>query len=406
MNNEYPDILGDLADARQRFEVNGVHYALALQPITITPGQTASLHIWLQNCWDVPVEVAITLQLPAHPPSALSIIQARTDVPLEAAEVGEVTIPVASGVQGVPGEYPIAVAIGVTYKQRGLYVRSQRNSGQLGDTPLAFTTGMSLAAVLGIGFVARTCPQQQLRLHVIGSPQAGPAPDLTPTYVSHWTVADLPIQGKAQQYVNDQRLYLLPKLIRQPIYLAFVEESRARFRDAALPLQIGEAIFLTKILTYAVEHFLSRSHHQDAVLVPAYCLAFRHNLPVSDPIALITGADYGRIIRLAESISFGLLRQRLGRALWTLEEQLAVTDLVSSRVEHGGSLPAEFLYLPLLLGGLLVASDVQMPGENLPQSLSLLAKSYSQRTAELADNPELMAVFEQLLRAAQAGLNR
>jgi hypothetical protein len=29
MSSEYPDVLGDLVDARQRFEVNGVHYMLA-----------------------------------------------------------------------------------------------------------------------------------------------------------------------------------------------------------------------------------------------------------------------------------------------------------------------------------------------------------------------------------------
>jgi len=274
----------------------------------------------------------------------------------------------------------------------------------LGDTLLSFTTGLDLAAVLGLGFVARTCPQQHLQLHVEGSPQPGQAPDLTPTFVSRWTVADLPIQGRAQQYVNDQRLYLLPKLIHQPLFLAFMDESRTRFRDAALSLQIGEAIFLAKILSYTAEYFLGRPDRQDVVLVPAYSLAFRHNLPVSDPISLIARADYGRMIRLAESISFGLLRQRLGRAPWTLEEQLAVTDLVSNRVEHGGNLPAEFLYLPLLLGGLLVASQIQMPGEILSQSLSLLAKSFSQRTTELADNPELVAIFEQLLRSAQTGL--
>lgn len=401
ISNEYPDILGDLVDAQQRFEVNGVHYITTLQPAMIAPGQATALHVWLQNCWDVPVETAITLQMPPHTSAALSIIQTQTDVPLEAAEVGEVIIPIASSAQASPGDYPIAVAIGVGYEQRGLYIRSQKNAGQLGETPLAFTTGMSLAAVLGLGFVARTCPQQHLQVHLGGAPQPEPAPDMTPTFASHWTVADLPIQGKAQQYVNDQRLYLLPKLTRQPLYLAFMEESQARFRDASLPLQVGEAIFLAKILSYATEYFLSRPDRQDAILVPAYSVAFRYNLPVGDPVSLITRADYGRIIRLAESISFGLLRQRLSRAPWTLEEQLAVTNLVASRVEQGGSLPVEFLYLPLLLGGLMVASQIQMPGEKLSQSVNLLAKSYSQRTSELADNPELVAIFEQLLRSMQ-----
>jgi len=38
MATEYPDILGDLVEARERFEVNGVHYMVALEPAQIAPG--------------------------------------------------------------------------------------------------------------------------------------------------------------------------------------------------------------------------------------------------------------------------------------------------------------------------------------------------------------------------------
>ena len=104
MSSEYPDVLGDLVDARQRFEINGVHYMLALEPAAIAPGETAALRVWLQSCWDVPVQVAISLHLPTHPSPALSLIQARTDVPLEAAEVGEVCIPIACGAEALSGD--------------------------------------------------------------------------------------------------------------------------------------------------------------------------------------------------------------------------------------------------------------------------------------------------------------
>jgi hypothetical protein len=179
-----------------------------------------------------------------------------------------------------------------------------------------------------------------------------------------------------------------------------MDESQARFRDAGLPLQVGEALFVAKILTFAAEYFLSRPDLQDVVLVPAYRLAFRYNLPVSDPVALIARADYARLARLAASLTFGLLRRHLGRDPWSLEEQLAVTDLVADRVEHGGVLPAEFLYLPLVVGGLLVGSQVLMPGEALPQSLTLLTKARQQRSPELAENPELNGLLDQLLKQA------
>jgi hypothetical protein len=402
MSSEYPDVLGDLVEARQRFEVNGVHYQILLQPSTIAPGETAALRLWLQSCWDVPVQVSVTIHLPTHPTPALAVIQKRTDVPLQAAEAGALTIPIACGAGYPAGDYALAVTIEARYEARGLYVRSQKVEGQWRDPLLAFTTGTGLAPVMGLGFVAQTQPEQKLSLQVRGPSQPLPEPDLMPTFVSHWTVADLPVQGKARQYVNDRRLYLLPQLTRQALYMALLEESRERFQDAGLPLQIGEALFVAKVLTYTAEHFLQRPDWQDALLIPAYTLAFRHGLPTDDPVFLIARADYARLARLAISLSFGLLGQRLKRDVWSQEEQLAVADLVADRVERGGSLPAEFLYLPLLLGSLLVASEVQMPGEKVSQSLGLLAKARQKRAAELAENPELGALLDRLLQLAQA----
>jgi hypothetical protein len=259
---------------------------------------------------------------------------------------------------------------------------------------------MRLAATVGLGYTARTQPRQELTLQVQGPAQPGPDPDLTPTYLSHWMVDELPIQGKAIRNVNEQSLYILPKLTRQALYVAFLEESQDRLRDAELPLQIGEALFLAKILTFTVEYFLKRSEWQDAILVPAFYLAYRYDLNVDDPVMLVARADYARITRLAISLSFGMLRRRLGQDVWTMEEQEAVADLVADRVERGGPLPVEFLYLPLLLGGLMVADKVQMPGEKLAQSLALLAQARQKRADALAEIPELVQILDQLLKAS------
>lgn len=402
MTTEYPDILGDLVEARQRCEVNGVHYKMVLDPEVIGPGEPTSLRVWLQNCWNVPVVVAITVDLPTLPSATLWLIQKRTDVPLEAAEVGEVKIPIASAIEILPGVHRVPVAISASYQTRGLHIRSQKTGSVLDTSLLGFTTGLSLAASVGLGFVAHSVPRQELALQVKGPSYSVPPPDLTPTYLSHWVVDDLPIQGKAQQYVNEQRLFLLGKLNRPALYRAFFEESQRRFADASLSLHVGETVFLAKVLTYAVEYFFQRLEWQDAILVPAYTLAYRYGLAVYDPVALVTCADYARMVRLAISLSFGLLRQHLGRDPWTLPEQLAVADLVTSRVDKGGNLSAEFLYLPLLLGGLLSARQVLMPGENLIESLDLLDQARRKRTADLAENPELISLIEEFLQSARS----
>lgn len=402
MSTEYPDVLGDLVNARNRSEVNGVHYVAALRPSTIAPGETTHLRFWLQSCWDVPVEVAIIVSVPTQPAHAFSIIQKRTDVPLEAAEVGEVGIPIACAADTQPADYVISVKIGAKPKTRGLFIRSKENEGQLADSLLSFTTGMSLAASMGLGFKARTQPEQTIPLHVAGPPLRDPSPDLTPTFLSHWTIEDLPIQGRARKHVNDQRLYLLPQLTRQALFVAFLEESQERLRDAELPLHMGEAIFLAKILTYAVEYFMKLPDGQDAILIPAYSLAYRYDLPTNDPVFLVVRADYARIARIACSLSFGMLHRQLNRDIWSLEEQIAVTELVSNRVERGGTLPAEFLYLPLLLGGLMVADRMQLAGENLAQSLDLLDKAHQQRAGDLAQNADLVALLDRFWSAAKS----
>ena len=85
------------------------------------------------------------------------------------------------------------------------------------------------------------------------------------------------------------------------------------------------------------------------------------------------------------------------------EEQQAVIDLLSSTVCRGqGTLPPEFLYLPLILGGLAVAKKLEMPGEDLHQSMQLLLQARRNR-ADIFDE-ELALVndlFEQLTLEAR-----
>jgi hypothetical protein len=209
-------------------------------------------------------------------------------------------------------------------------------------------------------------------------------------------------QKAARHHVNDQRLYLLPKVTREALYPVFLEESRERLLDAGIELHVGEAIFLAKALTFAAEYFLKRPSWQDAILVPAYALAYRYQLDMDDPVFLIARADYARLTRLAISLSFGLLRQLLKKDVWTLEEQVAVADLVADRVERGGVFSVEFLYLPLLLGGLVVAQQVVMAGEDPQQSLELVDQARQERGSELAENPELIKIFDRLLQIARS----
>jgi hypothetical protein len=84
---------------------------------------------------------------------------------------------------------------------------------------------------------------------------------------------------------------------------------------------------------------------------------------------------------------------------WPYAEQRALRDLVMQCQSSGAPLPVEFLYLPLILGGLAVAHELTLEGENVQQSLDLLVAAKHNRAEWFAD-PELGPindVFEELL---------
>lgn len=402
MGSEYPDVLGDLVKAETRYEIHGLHYVTALEPPVVAPGEQTTLRIWLQSCWDVPLTASVSLRLVPSAPT-FSIAQRRTDIPLAAAEVGEVRIPIQCASDTVQGDYGLELGLSRELADKGHYIRSKHNEGQLGKTLFTFRTGMNLSASVGLGFVAKTQSELRLSLQVAGSPAAASTPDLTPTFLSHWTVQDLSIQGKARKQIKDQQVYLEPLLSRSALYRTFLEESQDRYRDAGLPLHLGEAVFLAKILCFTVEYLLRIPHGYEALLIPAYVLAYQHDLPTSDPVLLVARADYARMTRLAMSLSFGLLRERFKRDIWSLEEQAAVSHFVSARVERPAPIPAEFLYLPLILGGLMVGRQVTMPGEDVAQSLGLLTKGLEERQAELDENLELSEILGRLFQEAKSG---
>jgi hypothetical protein len=271
---------------------------------------------------------------------------------------------------------------------------------------LPYTVGLGLASSIGVGYGTTRRRRFEIALRVEAGAGASQADrgvqeteDLTPTLISHWVLEDWPHQGRAQKWVNDRRPYILPGLDLPILFRALMDETRERFARVGLALEIGEALFVSKMLAWTVRYFLENPAWQDGLLVPAYTLAFRHDLPTDDPALLVARADYARLAQIACALTFGMLRRELGRDVWAMDEQRAVGEFISQRLEGSQPLSAEFLYLPLILGGLLVGRDLTLPGEDLDESYLLLASARQAREAALSENPELGALLDELLPA-------
>ncbi len=403
---EYPDIMGDYMDARQRFDAGGLHYLCFVEPTSIAPGGKAELLFLVQSALDVPLEAALQADLPARTGPlgrSISFKMAQPEFRVNlASEVGLLRIPLTCAPDTPEGKYNIKVTFKAVPSGPGGLIRPAHSPGRLGQSLIRDPVDLGIAPIIGLGYVAQPVLRQTLHLEVTGEPSQAEA-ELSPDFATLWTTDELQYQQKAQHEVSDRRIYILPKLSVDALYAALWRESQSLFEDAGLPLRIGETLFLARILTYTANLFLNKEDWYDALLVPMWMAAFRDDLPTEDVLWIVTQVGYEHLLRLSTAVSFGLVDRAMGREMWSNEEQRAVIDLLTSTVCRGqGTLLPEFLYLPLLLGGLAVAKEVKMPEEDLKSSLQLLAQAHRDRAAifdgELAVVNDL---FEQFMLAAR-----
>jgi hypothetical protein len=396
---EYPDILGEVTPARQRFEAGAVQYVSSLSREAMASGEVTELVLFLQSVVDAPMEVTLKLNVPMRVgglrsrPTQLQIGELETTVPLKPAEVGELRIPIQTSVETPLTTYEIKFEITGTPQASANRIRAQQNTGRLGETILRDTVGLSLASTIGVGFTARPANKLSSKFKVTDEGESTQEIDLSPTFTSIWTLEDWDLQHRASREVNERRAYIMPYLAPEAIYVPLLDESRNSFADAEIVLHVGEAIALAKILTRTVSYFTRNADLQDGLLIPIYMRAYVHNFPTDNATWLVSEFGYSRIVRLAMALSFAMVETTIKRQPWLLDEQRALVDLVIGNLESGQPLPVEFLYLPLLMGGALVMREVAMEGEDPRQSLQMLAQAKKERaenfTGEATETGEL-----------------
>ncbi len=401
---DYPDYMSEVAEASERYEVDGVQYVVSLQPQTIAPGERAELAFVLQSAVNVPVDFSIKLTLPTgrrNRPCQMSVAEEEVTVTLEEAQVGELRLPIRCEPETVPAIYEIKLELKGRAQARGQRIRPNKGKGRLKAAIIRNVLGLKLAPIVGVDFKASKGNRQTFKLTVEGEPVPGAEVDLSSSFTSLWKAEELPLQQKAMQEMNERRIYIVPELTPPVVYISLLNEARKRFLGTDLDLRLGEAIFMSKILTFTTLYFLQQEAAQDGLLVPMFQRTLELDQPFENALVLVARFGYAHLTRLAIAVSFGLLEDAVNERLWTVEEQVGVNEFIVNQLETGQILPVEFMYLPLLFGGLLVAREVVMEGEDLNHSLQALAQAKQDRMAEFPEDDEelkkIFTLFDELL---------
>jgi hypothetical protein len=411
---EYPDVMNDVIDARQRFESGAVQYLAQWVLPSMPAGSVAQMVLVLQSVMDVPVQVALQIIFPEpkgrmrrRSLTLFEVFQPNIQLTLDNGEVVKLVIPVHVQPHTPPGEYEFEIHIRSGSEQGGTRIRIQRAESRMRDLKIRHPQGLGITQIVPWGYEAQQASKQSLSLTVSGA-QTGEQPqdiDLKPQFDSLWTLQNLDLIPLARREVNERRIYISSDLATEQIYLPIMRASQVVFEGGGVQLHVGEAIFLNKMLTHTVTYMMQNTEWQECLLVPIYAYAQAGGQPTNDTLWLVTELGYTHVLELAIALGFSILAEKLGREPWTPAEQRALRDYIVACLDRGSALPAEFLYLPLILGGMVVAGEIVLQGESVSDSLRLLGKAKAERADVFADPDleEINDIFDRLLEIQVSG---
>jgi hypothetical protein len=401
--------MNDLTVAQQRFEAGCVQYLAEFTAGPHPAGSVARLAVTLQNTVDLPARLAVRFKLPRlkgrlrrKSESLFQIQESALRLTLRDGEVGQVIVPVGVAPEVPPGSYAFGVHVESATHESAQRARPERRESEAQGLAIRYPQGLGISQLLCWGYEAQQKADQSVELMIDGEAREGATQEgegLSPNYLSVWTPEHWDLVAQARRELNDRRLHILPELSVPRLFVDFLRQSKQVFAQVGIRLELGEALFVSKMLTHTVAYFLSVPAWQECLLVPILAYAQSEGLSTVDMRTLVTGIGYPHVLELAIALAFSLIEETLGHQPWLPAEQRALRDLVLHCQNTGAVLPVEFLYLPLVLGGLTVAHELVLEGENVQQSLDLLCAAKKTRAEWFADSElaELNDIFEELL---------
>lgn len=404
-----PDVIGEYIDSEERFQTEGIQYAGYFEPAKIAPEQVTHLFLFLQNTLNAPVQVTVIIHVPEtggflrSGGPILRVLTPQLKLQLAEAEAGLLTLPVTTDEYVEEGRHPLTIELKVAAAGKPQRVRPVSAQSQLDRALIDSPIGLNLVGTLGATYTEQSVKKASFFLEIAGQPVPSErAPKLQHQYQTIWIQGQMDLFNRAIQEINSREVKFQQALKPEAIFAALYSESTFRFADIGLPLRIGEAIMLGKILAYSSHYFFSSPERRNGLLVPIWERALETETDTTDVLDVVRTVGYYHLLKVSVAISFGLIAKAIGQHRWPLLERQAVANHIADSVEMGEELDVDFLYLPLLMGGTSVSKKLKLGGEDPHHSLSLMKKAYDARIdlfAE-ADMAEANQIFDHILTKA------
>ena len=431
----YPDVLGFLTGG-QRSNFGSAQVALAVRPRIVRAGRPFEVLVFVQNASDGAIDVTLTLHLPsvdAKRQHDRFIAQTqRLVVTVKGAEVGYVVLPVTTLPDtAVSDGYRISVEVDVKALEKSSRIRANEGGGKFSIERMSSEAKPALEALKTLTFHTSK-PRSPVEAPVtVMSGSVGKIADFTPGWVRVCKLSDF----------GDNRLLLhhfgptiqvntLPRLKHTLLYQPLLDTTNSRFAEAGYTLKSAEATTIAKllmlILEYATPRFnahgnmAARGFDVEALLMrdpltfttpptlPHWFQTFltlveRDERAFALPTQVVTRYLYEDLLRDAVDFSFDLVGESTGEDLGSAEEKVLYREQLIEALMRKSGLDFNRVYLPLVMGGLLINEQLTIGEENPAELLREMTAAMDVRSRELSDIDQAIFNMTQtiLARAGQ-----
>lgn len=406
-----PDVFAALTEERTTI-AGVVQAALGVFPPMTTLGRPVEGLLLLQSLIDQPLSIQISTHLPGFDPGGRPLTiytpRRRLTIMLPAAEVGLLHLPVTPQPPSESSQgYCIGVEVRLKPPDRYEYVRPVHG----GETPSLLALSPFRAEVLrGVGFTARTNRRGYLTvpfgvlLGVVTAPDGEPMPRYEPL----WTVRDLQQEIARTKEIAGEALAYARRLTVDDLYPILISHTRQAFSHVGLPLHLGEAMTMARLLTYVMTGGLDQ---EAGVTLPQarwfqrLCWLLAHHPTATQTPDQLVQSLYPNVVHDAALLGFGMVARRVAVNFGSEAEQHEYVEKLLAGLAGHLPLGLEHVYVPLVMAGVALTAQVRAPDEDPWRSLELLeeARSGRVRLADASFN-EVFDLLNELIRQVEGTL--
>jgi hypothetical protein len=410
-NVMYPDVLGAITGGR-RVGTEHIQYAVGLFPARIYLNQPLELFVVLQSMINTKMQVKVEVKLPTSDRNGEKVFieAAKTSsvTELKPAEAGLLHLPMVVHPPTKAGpRFPIYVRVTTSVPQGAKVVRHPDG----GPPPsVVEVSPFRLQAFREVQFEAKLA-DDLVKLYFNLEPSTMP-PAKNPLQVrfeSLWTHEHMQEEQRLAQAKTQEAQQIALGGNNKSAYEVIYQATAEKFNSGGFPLHPGEARAIAKMLTYTLEEApsLAAGHHlQQQHWFKRLRQVLASNESLSSTMSLgeiVVEYLYEALVYDAILLAFGMVRPRTKEDLGDNEEQAAYASRVFKWLVGQGEGDLTYVYLPLVMGGLLTDRLVHLDNIDNPWELvKMLREAMKMRQRALKGEATMIfKILERMIMDAE-----